>query len=374
MSTRDGKFIFRVDASLQMGTGHVMRCLTLANALKRQGSECHFICREHPGNLIGHIRNQGFEVHVLPIEVSTTQPDSDAETGLAHADWLGVTQEQDAARCIEILRKLTTHWLIVDHYALDAYWEMALKTHYLKLMVIDDLADRPHCCDLLLDQTFGRDPKDYAPWTPEVCTLLCGSQYSLLRPDFSALREYSLKRREQTKLQHLLITMGGVDKDNATGQILEALKATLLPQDCHISVVMGSTAPWLDEVRHLAAHMPWPTEVKVGISDMAQLMADSDLAIGAAGATTWERCCLGLPTVMVVLADNQKLAAEILDSAQAVIKLELGENMGTQLMHIVSTLASDPARMQQITEHAKNITDGTGCEYVAAALDSLSLN
>ena len=373
MNTLTGKFAFRVDASLQMGTGHVMRCLTLANVLKRQGNECHFICREHPGHLIGHIRDQGFEVHVLPIEEST-QLNTEARTGLAHAGWLGATQEQDAAGCSAILCQLGTHWLVVDHYALDACWELALKPHYQKLMVIDDLADRPHGCDLLLDQTFGRDAKDYASWTPEACTLLCGSRYSLLRPDFSALREYSLKRREQTQLQHLLITMGGVDKDNATGQILEALKATALPQACRISVVMGSTAPWLAEVRQLAAHMPWPTEVKVGISDMAQLMADSDLAIGAAGATTWERCCLGLPTVMVVLADNQKLAAEILDSAHAVIKLALGENMGTQLVHIVHTLASDPNRLQQITEHAKNITDGTGCEYVAAALHSLSFN
>ena len=369
MSTRDGKFIFRVDASLQMGTGHVMSCLTLANALKRQGSECHFICREHPGNLIGHIRNQGFEVHVLPIEVSTTQPDSDAETGLAHADWLGVTQEQDAARCIEILRKLTTHWLIVDHYALDAYWEMALKTHYLKLMVIDDLADRPHCCDLLLDQTFGRDPKDYAPWTPEVCTLLCGSQYSLLRPDFSALRDYSLKRREQTKLQHLLITMGGVDKDNATGQILEALNATLLPQDCHISVVMGSTAPWLEEVRHLAAHMPWPTEVKVGISDMAQLMADSDLAIGAAGATSWERCCLGLPAIMLVLADNQRKIAQSLEQANAVYVLHDPWEITEFLPHLLNRLAASAALRTCMSQASSHITDGKGVARVIQHLE-----
>lgn len=368
MNTLTGKFAFRVDASLQMGTGHVMRCLTLANVLKRQGNECHFICREHPGHLIGHIRDQGFEVHVLPIEEST-QLNTEARTGLAHAGWLGATQEQDAAGCSAILCQLGTHWLVVDHYALDACWELALKPHYQKLMVIDDLADRPHGCDLLLDQTFGRDAKDYASWTPEACTLLCGSRYSLLRPDFSALREYSLKRREQTQLQYLLITMGGVDKDNATGQILEALKATALPQACRISVVMGSTAPWLAEVRQLAAHMPWPTEVKVGISDMAQLMADSDLAIGAAGATTWERCCLGLPTIMLVLADNQRKIAECLEQANAVYVLHDTQYITDRLPDLLNRLAASTSLRTSMSQATSQIADGKGVARVIQHLE-----
>jgi len=363
------KITFRVDASLQMGTGHVMRCLTLANVLKHQGSDCHFICREHPGNLIGHIRNQGFEVHILPFEVPTTQQAYNTETGLAHAGWLGATQQQDAAECSTILNQLTTHWLIVDHYALDAYWEMALKPDYQKLMVIDDLADRPHCCDLLLDQTFGRDAKDYAPWTHAASTLLCGSRYSLLRPDFAALREYSLKRREQPQLQHLLITMGGVDKDNATGQILEALIATTLPQECRISVVMGSTAPWLTEIRQLATHMPWPTEVKVGISDMAQLMADSDLAIGAAGATSWERCCLGLPTIMLVLADNQRKIAQTLAQANAVYVLHDPQEITDRLPELLNKLVESATQRTSMSQAAAKIVDGNGVARVIQHLE-----
>ena len=362
------KIVLRVDASLQMGTGHVMRCLTLANALKQQGNQCEFICREHAGNLIGHIRSQGFDVHELP---STGSIAIDGPV-LAHAAWLGATQEEDAQQCTSIIRQLKPDWLIVDHYALDARWEAALAAYYRKLMVIDDLADRPHISDLLLDQTFGRDASDYAPWTPQTCTLLCGSQFSLLRPEFAALRDFSLERRRNPQLQHLLITMGGVDKDNATGKILQALKNTDLPADCHFSVVMGSTAPWLAEVQQLAGQMPWPTTVKVGISDMAQLMAESDLAIGAAGATSWERCCLGLPTIMLVLADNQALAAQILDNAQAVIKLSLDEQLASELAQIVSKLTHGSNRLESMTEHAKNITDGTGCQHVARQLKVLS--
>ncbi|MFW0755451.1 UDP-2,4-diacetamido-2,4,6-trideoxy-beta-L-altropyranose hydrolase [Pseudomonas sp. H11T01] len=372
------KVAFRVDASLQMGTGHVMRCLTLADALTFQGSECQFICREHPGNLIEHIRSKGFQVHVLPLSdsleanlIAVNVPTTELQ--LAHATWLGSTQEKDAAECTAILSELIPDWLIVDHYALDARWETALKPHYRKLMVIDDLADRTHQCNLLLDQTFGRDAEDYAPWLPDACTLLCGSQYSLLRPEFAALRAYSLERRKKPQLKHLLITMGGVDQLNATGQLLQALKSTELPANCQITVVMGTTAPWLAEVRQLAEQMPWPTTVRVGISDMAQLMADSDLAIGAAGATSWERCCLGLPTALVVLADNQKMAAEILDKAQAVITLSLGKDLIAELAQIIGVLRHDKHRMKNITEHAKNITDGTGCQFVASTLNKLNI-
>ncbi|WP_420848687.1 UDP-2,4-diacetamido-2,4,6-trideoxy-beta-L-altropyranose hydrolase [Pseudomonas silesiensis] len=369
------KVAFRVDASLQIGTGHVMRCLTLADALKLQGSECQFICREHPGNLIDHILSKGFQVHVLPLKGPTTANLSDvsvspAEPQPAHATWLGSTQEEDADKCTAILSEQIFDWLIVDHYALDARWETALKAHYQKLMVIDDLADRPHQCDLLLDQTFGRDSNDYTPWVPDTCTLLCGSEYSLLRPEFAALRCYSLQRRRDWKLEHLLITMGGVDKDNATGQILEALKSTKLPDNCHITVVMGATAPWLEDVRLQALQMPWPTTVKAGISDMAQLMADSDLAIGAAGATSWERCCLGLPTLMLVLAANQRKVAHGLEHAGAVQVLQGPEEISTRLPHLLNELVSSPCLRERMSRAATEIADGHGVASIIQQLGS----
>jgi UDP-2,4-diacetamido-2,4,6-trideoxy-beta-L-altropyranose hydrolase len=366
--------VFRVDASLAMGTGHVMRCVTLADALALQGGECQFICREHPGNLIEHIRSKGFQVHVLPLTdavgvnlVAANVPI--VEPQLAHASWLGSTQEKDAAECTAILSELMPDWLIVDHYALDAHWETALKAHYQKLMVIDDLADRAHQCDLLLDQTFGRNAKDYEPWLPDACTLLCGSQYSLLRPEFAALRAYSLERRKIPQLEQLLITMGGVDKDNATGQVLEALKYTELPANCRITVVMGTTAPWIAEVRQLAEQMPWLTTVKAGISDMAQLMADSDLAIGAAGATSWERCCLGLPTLMLVLADNQLKIAHSLERASAVYLLEGPQEILDRLPRLLNILVSSPAQRASMSQAASHIADGLGVATVIQHLE-----
>ena len=366
------KVTFRVDASLQIGTGHVMRCLTLADALSTKGAECHFICRGHPGNLVGHIRSKGYGVFVLPpLSPLADGVSGEIEPQLAHAAWLGATQQQDAGACAHILRELQPDWLIVDHYALDACWEQALQPHYRKLMVIDDLADRRHECDLLLDQTFERDFADYKPRVPATCTLLCGSQYALLRPEFAALRPRSLQRRAKPQLQQLLITMGGVDKDNATGAVLTALQFCELPADCRIIVVVGATAPWLAKVRQQAEQLPWPTEVRVNVSDMAQLMADSDLAIGAAGATSWERCCVGLPTAMLVLADNQKVAAARLDKARAVITLSLDENLQSEITRHIRAIVSDPLLLKSMSMHASRVADGTGCQAVVNVLENM---
>nr|WP_298113581.1 UDP-2,4-diacetamido-2,4,6-trideoxy-beta-L-altropyranose hydrolase [uncultured Pseudomonas sp.] len=369
------RVVFRADASLQIGTGHIMRCLALADALKAQGAECQFISREHSGNLIDHLRSKGYDVHALPAvresratEARKAQKQPEPSDP-AHLHWLGVTQRQDADECAAILNELKPDWLIIDHYALDARWEAVLKPYYAKLMVIDDLADRPHLCDLLLDQTFGRDPDDYKSRVPPGCNLLCGAQYALLRPEFAALRPYSLKRRQATPLDHLLVSMGGIDKDNATGQVLEAFQHTSLPLHCRITVVMGARAPWLDVIRQQAEQLPWFTEVRVSVNDMAQLMADSDLAIGAAGSTSWERCCLGVPTVMVVLADNQREVAVGLERSRAAQVLQGSQQIAGSLPAMLNVLVSSPFQRAAMSHAASLIADGSGLSKVIGFLE-----
>lgn len=372
------KVAFRTDASLQMGSGHVMRCLTLADALKAQGAQCHFISRAHPGQLLDLIRQRGHMANSLPALVQLAQaaikndyiqPDESTEA-LAHAAWLGCDWQTDAAQTADILATLHPDWLVVDHYALDKRWESALQRHYKKMLVIDDLADRAHNCDLLLDQNLGRWPQDYASLVPANCQVLTGPHYALLRPEFAALRDYSLKRRANSQgkqIKQLLITMGGVDLPNATGQVLEALKACPLPADSCITVVMGATAPGLAQVRELAGQMPWPTTVLVNITDMAQHMADSDLAIGAAGSTSWERCCLGLPTLIVVLAENQQPGAQALEAAHAARLIGAVSDIATQLPLAVRELI-DSACQMRMSHAASVITDGHGVEKILAAM------
>jgi UDP-2,4-diacetamido-2,4,6-trideoxy-beta-L-altropyranose hydrolase len=368
-------FAIRVDASNQMGSGHVMRCLTLAEALRADGAQCHFISRAHTGHLLELIRQRGFAVTALPVELppppANWQVASKRPKEPVHAPWLGCDWQTDAEQTRAVLAKLQPDWLVVDHYALDQRWETALRPHYQKLMVIDDLADRPHQCDLLLDQNLGRQPQDYANLVPAQCKVLTGPQYALLRPEFAALRAYSLQRRQQPVLKQVLITMGGVDQSNATGQVLQALKGCTLPQDCRISVVMGLQAPWLQQVRAQAQDMHWPTEVLVNISDMAQRMADSDLAIGAAGSTSWERCCLGLPTLMVVLADNQWPGAKALDAAQAACLIGEVGDIATQLPLAVRAVNQDD-RLMQMSTFTCSITDGLGVYQVLQTLGGLN--
>jgi len=345
------RILFRADASLEIGTGHVMRCLTLAKALK--GAECTFACREHAGNLIDHIRDQGFEVLALPM-------------GEPSGDWLGANWQEDAA---QTAAAGPCDWLVVDHYALDARWEEAMRPHAARIMAIDDLADRPHECDLLLDQNLGRKPEDYQPHLGPDCPLLLGPAYALLRPEFAAWREKSLARRGGG-LNTLLITMGGVDQHNVTGDILAALKGSALPEGAEIKVVMGPHAPWLTEVQAAAAAMPSPCEVLVGVSNMAELMAGSDLAIGAAGGTSWERCCLGLPTLTLVLADNQREGAEALEASGAVVLLGDARSNGWQAQLHTALEALSPETLTTLSQSARTITDGKGAERCAAALSA----
>jgi UDP-2,4-diacetamido-2,4,6-trideoxy-beta-L-altropyranose hydrolase len=375
---------FRTDASLQIGSGHVMRCLTLADALKAQGAQCHFICRAHPGNLMEVIRQRGFMVNglVAPVQqaqaaikniatemknsLSIQQPEPD------HASWLGGTWQTDAQETATYLTRLQPDWLVVDHYAIDRRWEEALAVHYRHLLVIDDLADRPHRCNVLLDQNLGRQPQDYSGLVPTYCQVLTGPQFALLRPEFAALRPFSLQRRQaKFSLRQLLITMGGVDQLNATAQVLQALKNCALPQVCRITVIMGLTAPWLQNVKKLAEQMPWPTEVVANAHDMAQRMADSDLSIGAAGSTSWERCCLGLPTLMLVLADNQKPSAQALDAACAARLIGAVSDITRELPLAIRELSDSECQMR-MSGAASTITDGLGIDKILKTMGAVN--
>lgn len=365
MTSKLYKIVFRCDASIQIGTGHVMRCLTLADELSRQGAESFFICRQHDGNLIEVLRQRGYQVYVLPLESYSANELQD--TQLVHADWLATTQHRDAELSCSIVQAIQPDWLIVDHYALDESWEKRLHLYCKKLMVIDDLADRKHDCDLLLDQNFGRNPQDYAAYINEDCELLCGSNYALLRPEFAEWRSYSLKQRQHNKLASILINLGGVDKDNITTKILKVLQTKSLPDHCSITIVMGSTSPWIELVKQQAAIMQWLTVVKVGVDNMAEIMANSDLAIGAAGATSWERCCLGLPTIILVLADNQRDIANVLEDVGAALIFNVNK-LEAEPLALGQCIASVVPEMREISRVASAVTYGVGATRLSQIL------
>ena len=358
---------------MRLGTGHVHRCLTLAEQLKARGASYQFISGAHVGHMIEVIEQRGFSVTPLSAGSAPHEASNGFDSYRVPSNRCtspGFDWKDDAGQTIAIVASRRPAWLVVDHYAIDQQWEAALQPYCRKLLVVDDLADRAHTCDVLLDQNLGRRSVDYTNLVPEQCQMLIGPEYALLRPEFATLRPYSLQRRRQSTLKNILITMGGTDQPNSTGKVLETLRGCPLLPDCRITVVMGSQAPWLHQVEELARHMPWSTQVIVNTPDMARCMADSDLAIGAAGGTSWERCCLGLPALVVVLADNQWPGARALHSAHAASLVGVVSDIATQLPSALRVL-SQGNRLMQMSAAASTVTNGTGVHRVVQALEAI---
>lgn len=353
---------FRADASSDIGTGHVMRCLTLARGLALRGHACRFVCRDLPGNMNDRIAAE-FPLTVLPAPT----PGPVLADDPVHAAWAGVPAAQDAAETRAAVADVQV--LVVDHYAFDARWQIAARPFGARLVAIDDLADRAHACDLLVDPNFGRFPRDYDALMPEGAERLMGTTYALLRPEFAAARETALARRGGP-LQDILIAMGGVDRDDATSAVLRALATVARTGSLRVTVVMGAAAPHLAAVTSLAGTLPFRCQVLAGVSNMASLMGRADLAIGAAGGTAWERCTLGLPTLMLVLAENQIDGTKALDKTGAGIALGRADDPGlagrlaTALQHL-----ADPESLGAMSRRAAAICDGRGTDRVVFAIE-----
>jgi len=303
------KVAIRVDASSQIGTGHVMRCLTLAGELRRKDVRIVFVCREPSGHLCDLIASEGFEVyrlgfeHLLDDESSLCTENRNTDNQPPHATWLGVDQYTDARQTIDALRDSPWNWLIVDHYALDAHWESAMRNVADKIMVIDDLADREHDCNLLLDQNYFQEPdKRYKGLLPEHCETLLGPKYALLRPEFRQARKFC--RMRGNGIARVLVYFGGHDLYNLTGMALEALYSPEL-HHFFVDAVVGPNNPHLEKIEKQVQKRPG-TRLYIQPDGFTELMLRADLSIGAGGTTTWERLCLGLPTIVITTAQNQE--------------------------------------------------------------------
>jgi UDP-2,4-diacetamido-2,4,6-trideoxy-beta-L-altropyranose hydrolase len=305
----------RTDASIEIGSGHVMRCLTLAETLREKGATVVFLCRELPGNLIGYIKEKGFFVHRLP----APEKANSLFEGTKHAQWLGVPWQTDAKEVSKALGALPLQqWLVIDHYALDAGWEKQMRPLVGRIMVIDDLADRCHESDLLLDQNLYVNMESrYDGLLPARCKKFLGPKYALLRPEFREARR-TLRERDGI-VRRILIFFGASDQTNETGKALRAITSLNRP-DISLDVIVGGVNPHKEEIKSLCQKIPNATYHRQ-VANMAELMASADLAIGAGGTTTWERCYLKLPSITVVLADNQQETTNAVASTGASLVL-----------------------------------------------------
>lgn len=356
--------VFRVDSSSSMGTGHLMRCLALAQGIGRAGSKATFVCRELPGNLCDEIAARGFTtLRLAGYEVGGAKTDNEA---LAHAAWLGTSWQEDAAQTRELLQPLAPFdWLVVDHYALDARWESAVRSLANNLMAIDDLFDRPHDVDLLLNQNILHGFKaSYGGLLSSACRQLLGPCYALLQNDYKELWNRTPPR--SGKIGRVLVYFGGVDAANLTGRSLEALR-TAGCGDLAIDVVLPVAGPHAESIRALAARLPG-AHVHETLPSLARLMASADLAIGAGGATSWERLCLGLPALVVTLSDNQLMIAQALQAND--LARWLGHHDEISVVHLADALRPllQDGLAPDWSARCRAAVDGAGVERVAALL------
>lgn len=361
------RIAFRTDASSQIGTGHVMRCLTLADALREQGAECLFVCRKHEGHLMDHIRSRGYEPYALP------RPDANGsfESDLAHASWLGVDWQTDADQTRQALGNEVLDWLIVDHYALDHRWESALRSLCKRIMAIDDLADRQHDCDLLLDQNYGSSAERYRGLVSMDCAQCHGPKYALLKPVYAECRA-QLPARDGRVRRVLIYFGGGADMANLTGMALRAFQ-TLELSRIELDIVVGSSYVHKAELEAAAANRG-STHIHTQLPDLSELMARADLAIGAGGATTWERCCLGLPSILVVCALNQEAIGEAMRMSGAAIVFHPSDTLDIAIKKKVVGLCEDTVSYLRISDKAKQICDGLGVSSVSQEIISTLSN
>lgn len=347
----------RADASEKIGTGHVMRCLTLAEELHRQGCRVHFICRAHPGQLGSMITKKGFSLTLLP------SPEREKKAEMENEDyevWLGVSQNEDAEQSTEALVSETLDWLIVDHYSLDARWEKKLRPHVSKIMAIDDLANRKHDCDLFLDQNYFRDPVSrYEGLLPEHCQPLLGPKYALLRHEFHQARKFT--RMRGNGIARVLVYFGGNDTGNLTGIVLEAMDCPEL-RYLLADAVVGPNNPNLEQLKGMALRRPG-TRLHTQPEGFAELMLRADICVGAGGTTTWERLCLNLPSLVITVAENQEAFTSELNKAGYINWIGRSQKMNKEiireaLLDMISALHSNYALFPEIV-------DGKGVNRVA---------
>jgi len=342
--------VFRVDSSVEIGTGHVMRCLTLAKQLKQKNANVFFICRDLEGNLISFIKDHGYTVYILP-KIRMEETDNTDTFKWYKENW-----QQDVS---ETLHMVEVHihsidFFVVDHYGLDEKWESKLKPFTKKLMVIDDLANRKHVCNFLLDQNLYLNYQDrYKNLVPPECKQLLGPNYVLLREEFfEASRQ---KRIRSGEIHNILVFFGGTDPTNETVKALDAL--ALLDNNIKINVVVGSSNKRKEEIQEYCDRYS-NFFFHCQVSNMAELMNEADLAIGAGGTTTWERCYLGLPSITIIVADNQIELTDAVSKFGAIINLGFSHEVTSdQIYEAVKDLVEHSKKVQLLSERASNLVN-----------------
>ena len=332
--------LFRVDAGPEIGNGHLYRCLTLAEQLNSVGFHSTFFCRALPDALAVAVESRGHTLVCLDLEAQS--------------------QKAEAESFIGLLQGAVADLVVVDHYGLDAAWEHIVSRQCRLLFVIDDLANRPHECRILLDQTLGRRSSDYVSFTPSDCQRLCGSEFALLAKDYHLKRSASMTKRKNLELvRRVVVSFGGSSQPQLVEDTFASLKTNVLAASCQFVVVLSERDYMNTELRDYLSNHELDIEVVSKVNDMATLWLESDMAIGAAGTSTWERACLGLPSILCVIADNQELIAEAVDATGACKAIRY-DNDYSHNLETAFAMFFQSELYQEMVESNYQVCDGEG--------------
>ena len=338
--------VFRVDASGDVGFGHLSRCINLAEVLRRRGNEVLFICRDDEAKSFRALEDRLFATVLLPmLPVGET-----------------VNQQEDAQETIQALQGERPDWLVVDTYTLDKDWERLMRPHVAKIAVIEDLSGREHDCDLLIDQNYSeRSAASFEKFVPKTCELLIGPRFALIADQFRKLRE--LKSKSAPELNRVFVFCGGSDPQNLTQQVIDEISCSEL-STVAIDVVVGAQNKTFDR----AAVLKLNANIKIHNAggEFAQIMSIADLAIGAGGTTSWERMCLGVPSIVVGIAENQYSACEKLGRDGLVNYLGAQSSLkpGAIRNAVIDAKTKLASWFDQV-EKGQILVDGRGCERVS---------
>lgn len=373
VQVQHNKLLIRCDASTLIGTGHVARCLELAVRLRELGFDICFAARDLPGNQNKKIKDCGFRLFEL-------SPSADAASMEleGYAQWLEVPMEHEIDEMTLVVREEKPDAIIIDHYSLASDWSRAVFGNKLPTIVIDDLANRELSADLVINQNLGKTSSiaAYDGLCSASTEFLLGPKFAILRPEFAAYRHESLLRRRANNLQTIAVSFGGGDVNNYSKRFFDLFVGNRLFEKINLLIILGKNAPAVSQDFVLpapfCANYSDAVKVFVDIQNMAELLTNVDLVIGAGGSSSWERCCLGVPTFLTCVAENQKPIYRALENLGAVSGFDFELETDAEIMAKLAKFF-EATYLRQIGQNAANLVDGLGASRVAERISEMVL-
>jgi UDP-2,4-diacetamido-2,4,6-trideoxy-beta-L-altropyranose hydrolase len=347
----DGRTVLvRCDASVAIGTGHAMRCLALAQAWQDSRATAVFAMAQATPAIEELLQRESIEIARLKVEPGSAG---------------------DVQETVALARAKRASWVVVDGYGFGADYQLGLKNAGVKVLFIDDNGHAGHySADLVLNQNAHAHDGFY-PSRETSTRLLLGPRFAMLRREFTSWREW--KRENPAIARKLLVTMGGSDPDNLTQRVVEAI---LSDGNFETTVVAGGSNPHLANLRQIVSGSGREVRLLENVTNMPELMANADLAVAGAGTTSWEMCFLGLPALLIVLAENQQGVADELAKRGIVVHLGRGSGLAQSTIAAeVRSLAASPGVRREMGQRGRALVDGRGAERVVRAMkrDALSI-